>query len=166
MTLAELITATREILGESRTNRGFITDDEITRWINESLYKASRNLEFLKSSVMFSTLADDDAGAGRVDVDADLVAGALDLDAADGGGLQLGHQGLADLPVLGEVVLVLALAEPAALPIGGDTETEPVRIDFLTHQFSSPFDSAVAVDSASVASVAAGAVSSLAAAAR
>jgi len=68
-----------------------------------------------------------------VHVDAELVTGALDLDAADGGVLERGHEVLADLPVLGEVVLVLALAEPAALPVGGDTQTEAVRIDLLTH---------------------------------
>ena len=51
--------------------------------------------------------ADDDAGAGGVDVDAQAVTRALDLDAADGGPLELRHQVVADLPVLDDVVLVL-----------------------------------------------------------
>ena len=75
---------------------------------------------------------DHDARTGGVNVDADLVAGALDLDTADSSRLELGHQRTTDLPVLGEVVLVLALAEPAALPVGGDTQPEAVRIDLLT----------------------------------
>ena len=80
--------------------------------------------------------ADHDAGAGGVDVDADLVAGALDLDPADRRRLELAHDRLADLPVLGEVLLVLALAEPAALPVGGDAEAEAVGVDLLTHYLS------------------------------
>src|SRR5699024_8590543 len=64
--------------------------------------------------------ADDDAGTCRVDIDPNLVAGALDLDAADGRRLEPLHDGVADLPVFGEVLGVLTLAEPAALPVGDD----------------------------------------------
>src|SRR5207249_3353390 len=86
--------------------------------------------------------ADDDAGPGRVDVDAEPVARALDLDPADGGPLQLAHQVVADAPVLDEVVGVLAVAEPARLPVGGDTEAESVGVDLLTHYSSFSLSSA------------------------
>ena len=61
-----------------------------------------------------ATAADDDAGAGGVDVDPQAVAGALDLDPADRGVRQLGHEVVADLPVLDDVVAVLLVGEPAA----------------------------------------------------
>ena len=57
--------------------------------------------------------ADDDAGPGGVDVDAQPVTGALDLDPADGRPAELGVEVLADADVLGEVVGVLAVREPA-----------------------------------------------------
>ena len=77
--------------------------------------------------------ADDDAGTSGVHVDAQPVTGALDLDAADRRVRHLRHEVVADLPVLDEVVGVLAVAEPPALPVGGDTEAEPVRVDLLAH---------------------------------
>src|SRR5262249_44640748 len=62
--------------------------------------------------------ADDDARPGGVDVDADPVAGALDVHLGDAGALQaLGHHP-ADLDVLADVVLVELVREPAALPVG------------------------------------------------
>ena len=79
---------------------------------------------------------DDDARPGGVDVDPHPVTGALDLDAADGRLREQLHDVVADLPVLGEVVDVLLVGEPAALPVGGDAEPEAVRIDLLTHQAS------------------------------
>src|SRR5205823_3817329 len=66
--------------------------------------------------------------------------------------LELPHQVPADLPVLREVVLVLALAEPARLPVGGDAQPEAVRIDLLTHQPSSFSSSAPASSTGSTAS--------------
>ena len=78
--------------------------------------------------------ADDDARTGRVHVDPEPVAGALDLDAAHGRSLELGHQVVADLPVLDHRVLVVAVVEPARLPVGRDAEAEPVGIDLLAHQ--------------------------------
>jgi hypothetical protein len=49
-----------------------------------------------------------------VDVDAQAIAGALDLDPADGGVGQFAHQVVADLPVLDDVVAVLVtIGEPA-----------------------------------------------------
>ena len=78
--------------------------------------------------------ADDDARARGVDVDAQTVARALDLDAAHHRSFQLLLQVVTDLPVLDELVRVLlVLGEPPRLPVGGDPEAEPVRVDLLTH---------------------------------
>jgi hypothetical protein len=77
--------------------------------------------------------ADDDARPGGVDVDADAVAGALDLDLGDAGPLHaLGHE-LADRDVFLDVVLVQLVGVPPRLVVGGDAEPEPVRVDLLTH---------------------------------
>src|SRR5581483_6975957 len=91
------------------------------------------------------------------------VPGALDLDAADGRPAELGVEVLADADVLGEVVRVLAVREPARLPVGDDPEAEPVRVDLLPHPYS-PSSSAAGAASASGApsSSAAGASSSTA----
>ena len=43
------------------------------------------------------------------------------------------HQVVADLPVLDEVVLVVAVGEPPGLPVGGHAQAEPVRVDLLAH---------------------------------
>src|ERR671916_542659 len=93
---------------------------------------------------------DDDARARGVHVDAQAVAGALDLDPADRGMRQLGHQVVADLPVLDDVVAVfLAVSEPTRLPVGRDAEPEPVGVDLLSHYFVS--SSPASVSSASSA---------------
>src|SRR5277367_2468770 len=68
---------------------------------------------------------DDDAGAGRVDLDADAVGRALDEDARDGGLLQLLHERCADELVLEQELRELLLArEPAGLPVAADGEAE------------------------------------------
>ena len=77
--------------------------------------------------------ADHDAGPGGVDVDAEPVTGPLDLDPADRRPLELAGQVVADLPVLDQVVLVVPVVEPPRLPIGGDAEAKPVRVDLLAH---------------------------------
>ena len=74
-----------------------------------------------------------DARAGSVNVDAELVTGAFDLDSADCRSLETLHHRIANLPVLGEVLLVITIAEPAALPIGAYAEAEAIRVDLLTH---------------------------------
>src|SRR6476620_4306860 len=77
--------------------------------------------------------ADDDARPGGVDVDADPVTGALDLDLGDAGPLHaLGHE-LADRDVFLDVVLVQLVGVPPGLVVRGDAEPEPVRVDLLTH---------------------------------
>ena len=73
-----------------------------------------------------------------MDVHADAVTGALDLDAGDAGPLHaLGHE-LADGDVFLDVVAVAltllgGVSEPAALVLGGDAEAEAVRVDLLAH---------------------------------
>ena len=62
-----------------------------------------------RRSASAATATDDDARTGGVHVDAQAIAGALDLDAADGGVGKLGHQVVADLPVLDDVVGVVLL---------------------------------------------------------
>ena len=86
-----------------------------------------------------ATAADHDAGTCGVHVDAELVARALDLDAADGGMGEVTHHVVADLPVLDhELAVLVAVGEPARLPLGGDAQAEPVRIDLLTHDAMNP----------------------------
>src|SRR5918999_861947 len=65
-----------------------------------------------------------DAGTGRVHVDPEAVTCPLDLHAADRRPAELGVEVLADLDVFGEVVGVLAVREPARLPVGDDPEAE------------------------------------------
>src|SRR4029453_12485789 len=82
---------------------------------------------------------DHDARPRGVHVDPQAIPGALDLDPADGGMGQLAHQEVADLPVLDDVVAVLvAVGEPARLPVGRDAEPEAIGIDLLTHYSSPP----------------------------
>src|SRR5699024_10558838 len=76
---------------------------------------------------------DHDAGTGGVDVDVDTVPGARDLHAGDPSALHARGQELADLDVLGDVVLVLLVGEPLGPVVRGDAETEAVRLDLLSH---------------------------------
>src|SRR4030095_17234143 len=77
--------------------------------------------------------ADDHARPRGVDVDPHPVAGALDLHRGDAGVAQFALQVAADLDVLVQVLLVVLLAEPARLPVGGNTKAEAVRVDLLAH---------------------------------
>src|ERR1700689_5464088 len=77
--------------------------------------------------------ADDDAGAGGVDVDAQAVARALHLNPTDGRSLELPHQIIPDLPVLHHELAVVTLLEPTGLPVRRDPEPEAVRVDLLAH---------------------------------
>src|SRR5690606_25372986 len=94
--------------------------------------------------------ADDDARPGGVDVDPDPVPGAFDVHLGDAGALQPGGHHLADLDVLGDVVGVQLVRVPARLPVAGDAEPEPVRVDLLTH-YSAPSPAAVGSSAAPAA---------------
>src|SRR5262249_45914515 len=81
-------------------------------------------------------LADHYARTRRMDGGAALVVRALDHDARNGGLLQFLVQDLADLDVLVQQLAVLALSrKPARVPGPVDAETQPDRIDLLTHRF-------------------------------
>ena len=128
-------------MGQKVNPHGFrlgITTDWKSRWYADKLYK-----DYVKEDVAIrrmmskgmdrATAADDDARPGGVDVDADPVTGALDLDLGDAGPLHaLGHE-LADRDVFLDVVLVQLVRVPPGLVVGGDAEPEPVRVDLLTH---------------------------------
>ena len=78
--------------------------------------------------------ADDDAGAGGVDLDADAVGRALDEDARHGRLLELLHELLTDHLVLEEELgEVFLLRKPAGLPVAADGETEAGGIGLLAH---------------------------------
>jgi hypothetical protein len=81
---------------------------------------------------------DHDARAGGVDVDANAVTRALDLDVAHSGAVEVRLQELADLDVLGHVVGVALsglrrVGEPTRHVVGGDAEAEAVRVYLLAH---------------------------------
>src|SRR5690349_14666029 len=74
---------------------------------------------------------DDDARASRVDVHADTVTGALDLDLGDAGPLHALGEQLADRDVFADVGLVQLVGVPTRLVVGRDAEAEAVRVDLL-----------------------------------
>src|SRR5580692_2831685 len=79
-------------------------------------------------------LADHDAGARRVDRHAALLVRTLDHDPGDGRLLEFLVQDLADLDVLVQQLAVFVLAGvPTRIPRPVDAETQPDRIDLLTH---------------------------------
>src|SRR5205085_835665 len=82
---------------------------------------------------------DDDAGARRVDDDLQLVGGALDIDAGDASAGEARLQFALELQVFVQQVGVLALGDPVGVPRAIDAEPEPVRMNFLTHNYSSFF---------------------------
>ncbi|CAI8390523.1 MAG: Uncharacterised protein [Cellulomonadaceae bacterium TMED98] len=73
-----------------------------------------------------------------MDVHANAVAGALDFDPGNTGAVELLLEKLANLDVFGDEVAVAlplggAVGEPARRVVGGDSESETVGVDFLTH---------------------------------
>ncbi len=80
-----------------------------------------------------ATATDDDAGTGGVDVNADAVAGALDLDLGDAGALHALRHHATNGNVFLDVVLVQLVGVPAGLEVRADAEAEPVRVNLLAH---------------------------------
>ena len=78
-------------------------------------------------------LADDDARTSGEDDDLHLIAGALDLNAGDGGAGETLLEEATDLDIVAESLSVILLSEPAGAPVLGDAEAEASGIDFLTH---------------------------------
>src|SRR3954462_492020 len=80
-------------------------------------------------------LADHDAGTRRMDRHPALLVRALDHDPGDRGLLQFLVQHFADLDVLVQQLAVFVLAGiPTGIPGPVDAETQPDRIDLLTHR--------------------------------
>jgi hypothetical protein len=77
-------------------------------------------------------LADDDAGAGGVDVHSDLAA-ALDRDVREAGVGKLVDDVVADLQVLLQEVAEVFLREPVRLPIMDVADAETLGVDLLSH---------------------------------
>jgi len=100
---------------------------------------ARQLLKLAADAVCFSAAAaDNDARTCRVDIHTDTVAGALDFDLGDTGALHARGHELADTDVFANEVLVPlagfgAVSKPVRYVIGGDAESEPVRVNFLSH---------------------------------
>src|SRR5690606_32763263 len=100
---------------------------------------AGELLEVSADALCFSSTATDhDARTSGVNVDADAVAGALDLDVRDTGAVELRLQQVTDLDVLGHVVCVTLarlrrVREPTRHVVRGDSEAEAVRVYLLSH---------------------------------
>src|SRR5262249_54782465 len=91
-------------------------------------------LDLLLQLVDLGPLApDDDARARGVDVDLQLVGGALDLDLRDAGVREALLQAVAQLEVLVQQLRVVLVGEPPRAPGLVEPEPEAVRMNFLTH---------------------------------
>ena len=99
--------------------------------------KTSRLVRFWISCFSLSTscalAADDDAGTRGVDVDLQLVGGALDLDLGHAGVLEPLLEVRLQRQVLVQQIGVVLGREPARLPGLVEPDPEPVRVNFLTH---------------------------------
>src|SRR5690606_39264143 len=131
--------AARELLGDAlRDELG--VDLRVLDLEDVELHLLARELLELAADAvrLGATATDDDAGARRVDVHADTVASALDLDLGDTGALEARGHELADLDVLADVVAVAlaslgAVSEPPRAVIGSDAQAVPERVDLLSH---------------------------------
>jgi hypothetical protein len=81
-------------------------------------------------------LADDDAGAGGVNVDLRLVRGALDFDLRNARVVEPLLQEVADLDVLVEELGVFAPGVPARVPTLDDAEAKTLRMYFCPTRIS------------------------------
>src|SRR6185436_3904376 len=94
-------------------------------------------LDFLLQLVDFGALApDDDAGARGVNVDLQLVRGALRLDARDTGVREALLEVLPEGEVLMEQLRVVAVRVPPRAPRFVEAEPESVRVNLLAHVIS------------------------------
>ena len=100
---------------------------------------ADHLLDLLAQSLdLLAALADDDAGSGAVDINANLCGIALYLDGGDTGGIEGLLQKLADLVVLDDQVADLVLAcIPAGIPILDNADAQAMGINFLSHNSAS-----------------------------
>ncbi len=83
---------------------------------------------------LLSLASDDDAGACRVDLDANTIGSALDEDARHGSLLQFLHQLLTDDLILEKELGEIFLGrKPAGLPVAADGEAKTYGISLLAH---------------------------------
>jgi hypothetical protein len=85
-----------------------------------------------------AALADDDTRLTGVHDHARLVGAALDLDFRDRGGARHAPEILANRHVFVEPRLIVLFLKPAAVPRARDAETEPDRMDLLSHYSVAP----------------------------
>ena len=78
--------------------------------------------------------ADDDSGARRVDANRNLVGIALDLDARDTGVGQHALDGATHAQILVQLLRVVLVGVPLAVPGVDIAEAEAVGVNFLAHQ--------------------------------
>jgi hypothetical protein len=78
-------------------------------------------------------LADHDAGPRRVDVHLDLVRVLADRDVRQARVRELVRDVVADVDVLEQVVVEVALVEPARLPVVDVADADGLGVDLLSH---------------------------------
>ena len=101
---------------------------------------ADQLLDFLTQALdLCAALADNDTGAGAVDINANLCGIALYLDGGNTGGIEGLLQILADLVVLDDKIADLVFScVPAGIPILYNANTQSVGINFLSHLILPP----------------------------
>src|ERR1700686_1355214 len=85
-----------------------------------------------------AALADDDAGLGGVDDDAGLIGASFDLDSRNRRGAGESPEILANRGVFVEPGTIILFLVPAAVPRPRDSESQPDRMDLLSHYFFAP----------------------------
>ena len=100
---------------------------------------ADHLLDLLAQSLdLLAALADDDAGSGAVDINANLRGIALYLDGGDTGGIEGLLQKLTNFVVLDDQIADLFLAcIPSGIPVLDNADAETMRINFLSHNSAS-----------------------------
>ena len=124
----------RELLGDTLRDK-LRVDLRVLHLEDVQLHLLARQLlEVATDPVGLSTAASDhNAWTCRVDVDANPITGALDLDARDACAFHALRHHAANGDVFFHVVPVQLVGVPPALEFGGDAEPEPVRVDLLAH---------------------------------
>ena len=87
---------------------------------------------------LLSTLADDHAGSGAVDIDANLRRITLDLNGGDTGGIKGLLEILADAIIFDDQVAdFVRTGIPSGIPVLNDAYAQSMRINFLSHNSAS-----------------------------
>src|SRR5665213_3218758 len=129
-------------MGQKVNPYGFrlgVTTDWKSRWFEERNYQNCVIEDWEIRDYLMSQL--ESAAVSRIEIERTRDRLRVDIHTARPGivigrRLELRHQIVTDLPVLDHAVLVVALLEPARLPVGRDAESEPVGIYLLAHLLS------------------------------